>query len=136
MCNRTPGKCRSMSPKLFDMPLSEKVQVLTPFFPGSKEHILAYACEGLICVDCYLHHVQACSSEGESGRLPRVMAAFARPTRIVRGKEVDAGWIIDESRFVNAVSAWYLPSVVSHVQWARRHAVLVFPACLGATCAT
>ncbi|CAL8470617.1 g10159 [Coccomyxa elongata] len=44
-------------------------------------------------------NLQACSSEGETGRLPRVMAAFARPTRIVRGKEVDAGWTIDESRF-------------------------------------
>ncbi|EIE22621.1 hypothetical protein COCSUDRAFT_53607 [Coccomyxa subellipsoidea C-169] len=43
--------------------------------------------------------LQACSSEGEAGRLPRVMAAFARPTRIVRGKEVDAAWAVDESKF-------------------------------------
>ncbi len=49
--------------------------------------------------------MQACSSEGETGRLPRVMAAFARPTRIVRGKEVDAGWTVDESRFFGAIVA-------------------------------
>ena len=42
---------------------------------------------------------QACGSEGEAGRLPRVMAAFARPTRIVRGKEVGAAWAVDESKF-------------------------------------
>ncbi|GLC37301.1 hypothetical protein PLESTB_001138600 [Pleodorina starrii] len=37
---------------------------------------------------------------GESGRLRRVMAAFSRPTRIVRGKEVpDASVAVDPARF-------------------------------------
>lgn len=43
--------------------------------------------------------MQAAAAAGEGGRLPRVMAAFARPTRIVRGKEVDAAWAVDESNF-------------------------------------
>ncbi|GIL46417.1 hypothetical protein Vafri_3416 [Volvox africanus] len=37
---------------------------------------------------------------GESGRLRRVMAAFSRPTRIVRGKDVpDASVAVDPARF-------------------------------------
>jgi glycyl-tRNA synthetase len=43
--------------------------------------------------------LQAASSEGEGGLLSRVMVAFARPTRIVRGKEVSASWAVDEARF-------------------------------------
>jgi glycyl-tRNA synthetase len=42
---------------------------------------------------------QALLAEGEAGPLPAVMAAFARPTRIVRGKDVDAAWKIDADKF-------------------------------------
>lgn len=34
---------------------------------------------------------------GEAGRLHAVMAALARPVRLARGKEVGAGWAVDES---------------------------------------
>ena len=37
--------------------------------------------------------------EGDSGRLHRVMTAFSRPTRIVRGKDVAASWQISEDLF-------------------------------------
>lgn len=37
--------------------------------------------------------------EGDAGPLPAVMEAFARPTRIVRGKEVNAAWRVDPARF-------------------------------------
>ncbi|KAK9839286.1 hypothetical protein WJX81_005719 [Elliptochloris bilobata] len=36
---------------------------------------------------------------GAEGRLPRVMAALARPTRIVRGKEADCAPAVDEALF-------------------------------------
>ncbi|KAK9809022.1 hypothetical protein WJX72_008075 [[Myrmecia] bisecta] len=36
---------------------------------------------------------------GESSRLASVMTAMSRPTRIVRGKEVDPAWTVDEGRF-------------------------------------
>ena len=42
---------------------------------------------------------QVLLDEGEAGPLPGVMAAFARPTRIVRGKDVAAAWAVDESLF-------------------------------------
>lgn len=43
--------------------------------------------------------MQAASSEGSDGVLSRVMVAFSRPTRIVRGKDVSAAWTVDESKF-------------------------------------
>ena len=46
-----------------------------------------------------LSALQALLKEGEAGLLPTVMEAYARPTRIVRGKEVGADWTVDEGRF-------------------------------------
>ena len=43
--------------------------------------------------------MQALIKEGEVGLLPTVMEAYARPTRIVRGKDVGADWAVDEARF-------------------------------------
>ena len=37
--------------------------------------------------------------KGESGLLHRVMTAFSRPTRIVRGKDVAASWQVREDLF-------------------------------------
>lgn len=37
--------------------------------------------------------------EGDAGLLPTVMEAYARPTRIVRGKEVSPEWAVDDGRF-------------------------------------
>jgi hypothetical protein len=42
---------------------------------------------------------QALVDEGGAGPLPAVMEAFARPTRIVRGKGVDAAWRVDTAKF-------------------------------------
>ena len=42
---------------------------------------------------------QALLKDGEAGLLPAVMEAYARPTRIVRGKDVSAAWAVDEGRF-------------------------------------
>ena len=36
---------------------------------------------------------------GPAGRLPRVMAALARPTRIVRGKEAECAAAVDAALF-------------------------------------
>ena len=43
--------------------------------------------------------VQALVDEGAAGPLPAVMEVFARPTRIVRGKEVNAAWRVDPAKF-------------------------------------
>ena len=43
--------------------------------------------------------LQALIKEGEAGLLPTVMEAYARPTRIVRGKDVGADWTVDEAGF-------------------------------------
>ena len=43
--------------------------------------------------------LQALLKEGEAGLLPAVIEAYARPTRIVRGKDVSAEWAVDEGRF-------------------------------------
>ena len=48
---------------------------------------------------CVLLLAQALVDEGEAGLLPAVMAAFARPTRIVRGKDVDSSWRVDADLF-------------------------------------
>ena len=37
--------------------------------------------------------------EGDAGLLPPIMEVYARPTRIVRGKEVGADWAADEALF-------------------------------------
>lgn len=36
-------------------------------------------------------------AQGEE--LSRIVAAYARPTRIVRGKEIDSSWQVDEALF-------------------------------------
>lgn len=36
---------------------------------------------------------------GESGQLRAVVAALSRPTRIVRGKAIDAAWAVDPAMF-------------------------------------
>ncbi|EFN58140.1 hypothetical protein CHLNCDRAFT_141905 [Chlorella variabilis] len=36
---------------------------------------------------------------GEAGRLHQVMAALARPVRLTRGKQIDAGWTVQEELF-------------------------------------
>lgn len=43
--------------------------------------------------------LQAALDAGKESRLPRVMTALSRPTRIVRGKEVDAAWTVDAGLF-------------------------------------
>ena len=43
--------------------------------------------------------LQALLKEGDAGLLPTVMEAYARPTRIVRGKDVSPEWVVDEGRF-------------------------------------
>lgn len=43
--------------------------------------------------------LQALLKEGDDGLLPTVMEAYARPTRIVRGKDVALDWMVDEGRF-------------------------------------
>ena len=43
--------------------------------------------------------LQALLKEGEAGLLPAVMEAYARPTRIVRGKDVSAARAVDEGSF-------------------------------------
>ena len=43
--------------------------------------------------------LQALSKEGDAGLLPTVMEAYARPTRIVRGKDVAPEWMVHEGRF-------------------------------------
>ena len=43
--------------------------------------------------------LQALVEEGDAGLLPSIMEVYARPTRIVRGKEVSADWAADEALF-------------------------------------
>ncbi len=43
--------------------------------------------------------LQAELNAGAGGRLPRVMAALARPTRIVRGKEPECAPAVDAALF-------------------------------------
>ena len=43
--------------------------------------------------------LQALLQKGSAGPLPAVMEAYARPTRIVRGKDVRPDWAVDEGRF-------------------------------------
>ena len=43
--------------------------------------------------------LQALVVEGNAGLLPSIMEVYARPTRIVRGKEVSADWAPDEALF-------------------------------------
>lgn len=43
--------------------------------------------------------LQALVEEGDAGLLPCIMEVYARPTRIVRGKEVSADWAADEALF-------------------------------------
>lgn len=71
---------------------SRRLACILPFCQTSEN-------QDFSVTDSCVARAQACSSEGEAGRLPRVMAAFARPTRIVRGKEVGAAWAVDESKF-------------------------------------
>ena len=47
----------------------------------------------------YLDGMQAAVDAGEGSQLPRVMTALSRPTRIVRGKEVDPAWTVDAELF-------------------------------------
>ena len=42
---------------------------------------------------------QAALNAGKGSRLPDVMTALSRPTRIVRGKEVGASWTVDAGLF-------------------------------------
>ena len=65
--------------------------------------------ESLVC--CPMSDLVPCQAEasplavqdelrkGESGLLHRVMTAFSRPTRIVRGKDVAASWQVREELF-------------------------------------
>ena len=55
---------------------------------------LSGSCHRSLCVS-----LQTLVKEGESGLLPAVMEAYARPTRIVRGKDVRAEWGVDEGLF-------------------------------------
>ena len=43
--------------------------------------------------------LQALIEEGDAGLLPSMMEAYARPTRILRGKEVSADWVADTGLF-------------------------------------
>jgi glycyl-tRNA synthetase beta subunit len=43
--------------------------------------------------------LQAALAAGESGPLRAAMTALSRPTRIVRGKEIDPSWRVDASKF-------------------------------------
>ena len=43
--------------------------------------------------------LQAAFDAGEASPLPKVMTALSRPTRIVRGKELDPSWQVDPHRF-------------------------------------
>lgn len=43
--------------------------------------------------------LQALLRESKAGLLPAVMEAYARPTRIVRGKDMSPEWAVDEGRF-------------------------------------
>lgn len=52
------------------------------------------SCDRSLCV-----LLQTLVKEGESGLLPAVMEAYARPTRIVRGKDVSMEWGVDEGLF-------------------------------------
>jgi glycyl-tRNA synthetase len=45
--------------------------------------------------------LQAALAAGEGGALRQVMTALSRPTRIVRGKEIDPSWTVDPSKFEN-----------------------------------
>ena len=55
---------------------------------------MSASCDRSLCV-----LLQTLVKEGESGLLPAVMEAYARPTRIVRGKNVSAEWGVDEGLF-------------------------------------
>lgn len=43
--------------------------------------------------------LQAALAAGDSGPLRGAMTALSRPTRIVRGKEVDGSWAVDPAKF-------------------------------------